>query len=129
MMWRSQGSLRSGGRSRALATLLALAFAVLVAVSVAGCSMFNKEEDYVPEDPADKLYNEGLFLLNNKEDYEGAAQKFDAVDLHTPYSDGARKALLMSAYSYYQAKKYDACINAAKRCVTMHPGSADAAYA
>src|ERR1700693_557175 len=125
MMWRSQGSLRSGGRSRAAATLLALVFAV----SVAGCSIFNKEEDYVPEDPADKLYNEGLFLLNNKQDFEGAAKKFDEVDRQNPYSDWARKALLMSAFSYYQAQKYDDCINAAKRYVALHPGSTDAAYA
>src|ERR1700688_2268864 len=125
MMWRSQGSLRSGGRSRALATLLALVFAV----SVAGCSLFNQEEDYVPEDPADKLYNEGLFLLNNKQDSEAAAKKFDEVDRQNPYSDWARKALLMSAYSYYQAKEYTDCINSAQRYVTLHPGSPDAAYA
>ena len=67
--------------------------------------MFNKEEDYVPEDPADKLYNEGLFLLNNKQDYEAAAKKFDEVDRQNPYSDWARKALLMSAFSYYQARE------------------------
>ena len=97
--------------------------------AVAGCTAFNKEEDYVPEDPADKLYNEGLFLLNNKGDYEGAAKKFDEVDRQNPYSDWARKALLMSAFSYYQAQKYEDCINAAKRYVTLHPGSPDAAYA
>ena len=97
--------------------------------AVAGCSVFNKEDDYVPEDPADKLYNEGLFLLNNKQDYEGAAKKFDEVDRQNPYSDWARKALLMSAFSYYQAQKYEDCINAAKRYVTLHPGSPDAAYA
>jgi outer membrane protein assembly factor BamD len=109
-----------------LAGLLALTF---VSAPVMGCSVFNKEDDYVSEDPADKLYNEGLFLLNNKQDYEGAAKKFDEVDRQNPYSDWARKALLMSAYSYYQAQKYDDCINAAKRYVTLHPGNPDAAYA
>ena len=64
-----------------------------------GCSVFNKDDDYVPDDPADKLYNQGLFLLNKKQDYEGAAKKFDEVDRQNPYSDWARKALLMSAYS------------------------------
>ncbi|MGA9321576.1 MAG: outer membrane protein assembly factor BamD [Xanthobacteraceae bacterium] len=123
-MWRSQGSLGSGRWPRVLATLLALMFAVLLA----GC-LFNKDDDYVPEDPADKLYNEGLFLLNNKQDYAGAAKKFDEVDRQNPYSDWARKALLMSAFSYYQAQKYDDCVNAAKRYVTLHPGSPDAAYA
>jgi outer membrane protein assembly factor BamD len=124
MMWRSQGSLGSGRWPRVLATLLALMSAVLLA----GC-LFNKDDDYVPEDPADKLYNEGLFLLNSKQNYADAAKKFDEVDRQNPYSDWARKALLMSAFSYYQAQKYDDCINAAKRYVTLHPGSPDAAYA
>jgi outer membrane protein assembly factor BamD len=70
MMWRWQGLARSGGGSRALAALLMI---LCLGAAVAGCSAFNKEEDYVPEDPADKLYNEGLFLLNNKQDYEAAA--------------------------------------------------------
>ena len=96
---------------------------------LAGCSLFNKDDDYVPDDPADKLYNEGLFLLNSKQDYKEAAKKFDEVDRQNPYSDWARKALLMSAYSYYQAEQYDDCVNSAKRYVTLHPASPDAAYA
>ena len=48
---------------------------VFVAAPIMGCSLFNKEEDYVPEDPADKLYNEGLFLLNNKQDYDGRGEE------------------------------------------------------
>ena len=130
MMVRVAGSQRSGQRSRALAGILALVLlAVPLALPLMGCSMFNKDDEYVPDDAADKLYNEGLFLLNNKEDYEGAAKKFDEVDRQNPYSDWARKALLMSAFSYYQAKKYDECINSAKRYVALHPGSPDAAYA
>ena len=106
-----------------------LALALVAAPLVGGCSYFNKDEDYVSDDPADKLYNEGLFLLNNKQDYKEAAKKFDEVDRQNPYSDWARKALLMSAYSYYQAQEYTDCINSAQRYVTLHPGSPDAAYA
>ncbi|HXX04471.1 MAG TPA: outer membrane protein assembly factor BamD [Xanthobacteraceae bacterium] len=126
MMWRLQGSWRSGVRLRALAGVLALFF---FAAPIMGCSVFNKDEDLVPEEAADKVYNEGLYLLNNKQEYADAAKKFDQVDRQNPYSDWARKALLMSAYAYYQAQKYDDCINAAKRFVTLHPGSPDAAYA
>jgi len=121
-MVRVQGSPRSGRRLRALAGLLALAL-------TAGCSIFHKDEDYVPDAPADRLYNEGLFLLNNKQDYKEAAKKFDEVDRQNPYSEWARKALLMSAYSYYQAKEYTDCLSSAQRYVTLHPGSPDAAYA
>src|SRR5579862_8337101 len=126
MMLRVRGSQRSGTAQPPVAGVVALA---LLLAPLMGCSLFQKNDDYVPEDPADKLYNEGLFLLNSKQDYAGAAKKFDEVDRQNPYSDWARKALLMSAFSYYQAQKYDDCVNAAKRYVTLHPGSPDAAYA
>jgi outer membrane protein assembly factor BamD len=126
MMLRVRGSARPGHRLRVLAGYLALA---LVVAPLLGCSLFNKDEDYVPDDPADKLYNEGLFLLNDKQDYKEAAKKFDEVDRENPYSDWARKALLMSAYAYYQADEYTDCINSAERYVALHPGSPDAAYA
>jgi len=94
-----------------------------------GCSLFNKKDDYIPDTPADRLYNEGLFLLNDKQDYKEAAKKFDQVDRENPYSDWARKALLMSAYANYESGQYEDCINAAKRYITLHPASSDAAYA
>jgi outer membrane protein assembly factor BamD len=102
----------------------------LVTAPLMGCSFFkDKSGDYIPDDPPDMLYNEGLFLLNHNGDYKGAAKKFDEVDRQDPYSDWARKALLMSAYANYQAELYDECINSAKRYITLHPASPDAAYA
>jgi outer membrane protein assembly factor BamD len=127
MKSRLRGSWWSGCRLRSVAGLLVLAF--LAAPVMGGCSVFSKEEDYVPEEPADRLYNQGLYLLNNKQEYENAAKKFDEVDRQNPYSEWARKALIMSAYSYYQGQKYEDCINASKRYVTLHPGSSDSAYA
>ena len=90
--------------------------------------MFNKDET-APEEPADKLYNEGLFLMNDKKDPKSASKKFEEVDRQHPYSDWARKSLLMSAYAFYNAGDFDSCIGAATRYVTLHPGSPDAAYA
>ncbi|HEY2243568.1 MAG: outer membrane protein assembly factor BamD [Xanthobacteraceae bacterium] len=115
-------------RARAAWLAAALIFIPLT-LPLMGCSLFNKDDDYVAENPADSLYNQGLFLLNTKQDYKEAAKKFDEVDRENPYSEWARKALLMSAYAYYQAELYDDCINSAKRYVTLHPGSPDAAYA
>jgi len=110
--------------------LAATLICVPLALALAGCSsLFNKDDDYIPESPADSLYNQALFLLNTKQDYKAAAKKFDEVDRENPYSEWARKALLMSAYAYYQAEMYDDCVNSAKRYVALHPGSPDAAYA
>jgi outer membrane protein assembly factor BamD len=106
----------------------AFAFALIaVMVPLAACAQ--KDQVNIPDDPADKLYNEGLFLLNNRYEYKDAAKKFEEVDRQHPYSDWARKALIMQAYAYYEAKEYDDSINAATRYVTLHPGSPDAAYA
>jgi len=117
-----KGLERSG---RVLACVAAL---VLAGVTLSGCSLFDKDV-ILPDEPADKLYNEGLYLLNNKKNPKEAAKKFEEVDRQHPYSEWARKALIMSAYAYYESGSYDDCINSARRYVTLHPGSPDAAYA
>jgi outer membrane protein assembly factor BamD len=108
---------------------------ILLAIPLSGCGTgalwdkFMAKDDTFVDEPADKLYNEGLYLMNEKKDPKAASKKFEEVDREHPYSDWARKSLLMSAYSYYQAGDYDSCIGSATRYVTLHPGSADAAYA
>jgi outer membrane protein assembly factor BamD len=125
MNWRWVTIRGFAGGAGALTRLAAVA---LMAIALGACSLFDKDV-VVPDEPADKLYNEGLFLLNNKKDYKGAAKKFEEVDRQHPYSEWARKSLIMSAFAYYEAGAYDDCINSARRYVTLHPGSPDAAYA
>jgi outer membrane protein assembly factor BamD len=116
---------RRASRRTPLAQLLALA---LLVVPLAGCSLFNKDE-IGPDEPAEKLYNEGVFLLNQKSEFKTAAKKFEEVERQHPYSDWARKSLILTAYARYEAREYDDAITAARRYVTLHPGSPDAAYA
>jgi outer membrane protein assembly factor BamD len=104
----------------------------LLAPLLIGCDTLtslwgSKEEQF--EEPADKLYNEGLYLLNNKRDLKTAAKRFEEVDRQHPYSDWARRSLIMSAYTYYQAGMYEESIGASRRYIQLHPGSPDAAYA
>jgi outer membrane protein assembly factor BamD len=113
---------------------LAASLAVL-AIPLSGCGTgslwdkFTAKDDTFVDEPAEKLYNEGLFLMNDKHDMKAASKKFEEVDRQHPYSDWARKSTLMSAYAFYNAGDYDSCIGAATRYVTLHPGSPDAAYA
>jgi len=118
---------RSGGRRFGRAAAM-----MLVALSLGACSsfdFFSKKDDMPPDEPADRLYNEGLFQLNAKKNAREAAKKFEEVDRQHPYSEWARKSLIMSAYAYYEQGAYDECVTAAKRYITLHPGSPDAAYA
>jgi outer membrane protein assembly factor BamD len=97
-------------------------------VALSGCGLWNKD-DIVPDEPAEKLYNEGVYLLNQRQDWKAAAKKFQEVERQHPYSEWARKALIMAAYANYEARDFDESITAARRYVTLHPGSPDAAYA
>src|SRR4029078_11697277 len=115
---------------------LRLAAGLLVlAVPLSGCGTgalwdkFMAKDDTFVEEPADKLYNEGLYIMNQRKDRKSASKKVEEVDRQHPYSDYARKSLLMSAYAFYNAGDYDSCIGSATRYVTLHPGSPDAAYA
>jgi outer membrane protein assembly factor BamD len=121
--------LRDRIRSAAAGIHFGLA-ALFLAAPLAGCAnIFGDEKQaLLPDEPADKLYNEGLTLLNRKE-FADAAKKFEEVDRQHPYSEWARKSLLMSAYTYYEIGKHEETIQAARRYVALHPGSPDAAYA
>ncbi|WP_163268102.1 outer membrane protein assembly factor BamD [Chelativorans alearense] len=94
----------------------------------------NAEKDldlstYVEQtEPADALYNQGLANLNSGRMKEAIA-KFEAVDRQHPYSEYARKALLMSTFANYRQGQYPEAINNGKRYVTLYPTSEDAAYA
>ncbi|MGD9914844.1 MAG: outer membrane protein assembly factor BamD [Rhizobiaceae bacterium] len=79
-------------------------------------------------DPADVLYNQGLANLEGGRMKEASA-KFDAVDRQHPYSEFARKAMVMGAFTNYRQGKYDEAINAGKRYVALYPSSEDAPYA
>jgi outer membrane protein assembly factor BamD len=105
---------------------------VLAGVLLAGCSSFklfgDDTQKIIPEEPADKLYNQGVAALNRGE-YSDANKKFEEVDRQHPYSELARKSLLMSAFTNYRLGKYEEAIASAKRYVALHPGSPDVAYA
>jgi outer membrane protein assembly factor BamD len=80
------------------------------------------------DDPADQLYNQGLANLNAGRMKEATA-KFEAIDKEHPYSEYARKGLLMSAFTNYRQGKYSEAINSAKRYIALYPSTDDAAYA
>src|SRR5436190_14365223 len=127
MQWRNTPSMTPFGRAFAR-LLLVCALAVPAGACSSFTNLFNKDEVGADE-PPEKLYNEGVFLLDRRQDYKDAAKKFSEVERQHPYSEWARKALLMTAYANYEAKEYDESVSAARRYVTLHPGSADAAYA
>ncbi|WP_455273388.1 outer membrane protein assembly factor BamD [Rhizobium herbae] len=79
-------------------------------------------------DPPEVLYNQGLANLNAGKTTE-AARKFDAIDQQHPFSEYARKALVMRSFVNYRNGQYQDAINGASRYLNLYPESEDAAYA
>jgi outer membrane protein assembly factor BamD len=119
-------------RASLISRLPVLALPVILAPLALSACMTEKDLDlstYVEEtDPADELYNQGLANLNAGRMNE-AIKKFDAVDRQHPYSEFARKSLVMSAFANYRQGNYEDSISGAKRYLNLYPTSPDAAYA
>ena len=113
------------------AALLALSL-ISAPLLLSACMSSEKDIDlstYVDQtEPADVLYNQGLANLNAGRLKE-ASRKFDAVDRQHPYSEYARKSMVMGAFANYRQGNYEDAVNAAKRYLALYPSSPDAAYA
>jgi outer membrane protein assembly factor BamD len=110
---------------RRSATLAALAAVVFTA----GCATNRKKGDipYVARD-VDTLYSAAKDRLDRNQ-YQLAAVLFDEVERQHPYSGWARRAQLMSAFSYYMGRDYNKSIESSQRFLSIHPGNKDAPYA
>ena len=100
-------------------------------LAVAGCGKnkdkMKAEHSYVARD-VETLYTLALDMLD-KRMFREAAAVFDEVERQHPYSIWARRAQLMSAYSYYASSQYPEAILASQRFLSLHPGNKNAPYA
>jgi outer membrane protein assembly factor BamD len=123
--YRNAASKKQGRRIGLIAVALALPLVISACAS-------DKDVDlasYVDTiEPADTLYNQGLANLDAGRLTE-ASRKFEAIDRQHPYSEYARRSMVMGAFTNYRQGKYEEAITAGKRYVSMYPTSEDAAYA
>ena len=113
--------------NRSTYRIASMAGLLVAGMSLSACA--SKEfGELVEVQPADSLYNEGLADLNAG-DMDGAQESFASLDSQHPYSTLARQGVLLTAYAAYKQGDYDTAIASARRFVTLHPNSEDAAYA
>jgi outer membrane protein assembly factor BamD len=110
--------------SRALVIVLALA------VAVGGCSVFKKKKPILAyeERPVDVLYNAGATRMDHRQ-WSDAVNYFREVERQHPYSEWARRSILMTAYAHYQANDYAEAISDADQFISLYPGNASTPYA
>ena len=107
-----------------------LVAAVLSVGLLAGCGGRGGD---VPESlenfTAEEIYKRGEYELENSSKPKDAVKYFTEVERLYPYSDWAKRALIMQAYSYHRARDYEEARGAAQRFIDTYPGDQDAAYA
>lgn len=116
----------AGTRVKRVAAL-ALGAALLSSLLVlSGCQQ--TKEDDAPDIPAGELYNQALKLMSEGK-LRAASERFTLVEKQDPYTEWARKALIMETFTKYRLGKFDDAIESGKRYVSLYPSSPDAAYA
>lgn len=110
-----------------LVVLATAAGAMLLTAGCGGKGGKNRDTAYVARD-VDTLYLAAKDRLDRGRAKEAAAL-FDEVERQHPYSPWARRAQLMSAFSYYVDRDYTKAIASAQRFLSIHPGNKDAPYA
>ena len=115
-----------------------LIVALLVSASVAACggarnlpttgSIFNPKTVPLETYSAEQIFERGEFELERKQPSE-AAFFFGEIERLYPYSDWAKRALIMQAFAHHRDKDYPNSRSSAQRFIDFYPDDDDAAYA
>ena len=118
--------------ARARTTANILGALALVALTSA-CGMLGGGSDPSRENmesfTAAQIYQRGEYELENNNSPRTAVRYFSEVERLYPYSEWAKRALIMQAYSYHKGRNYESARGAAQRFIDTYPGDQDAAYA
>jgi outer membrane protein assembly factor BamD len=102
--------------------------AVFLSATLVACASGPDESVTYVERPAETIYAEAFESMDQHQ-YTMAAAQYDEVERQHPYSEWARRSMLMAAFANYQANNYEEAISDSQRFIALHPGNRNAAYA
>jgi len=105
--------------------------AVLLAGSLSACSggFGGNNEPQLENYPPEQIYQLGEYELENERKPDDAIRYFSEVERLYPYSEWAKRALIMQAFAYHKAGEYEEARTAAQRYLDSYPTDEDAPYA
>lgn len=115
------------GKSRLLAPAL-LGVLLMVPAGCARLGFGGETEIAIESRSAEELFLAAEFDLEEGRPLR-AARMFDEVERLYPYSEWAKRAMMMSAFAYYDASRFEDSRAAAERYLDFFPADQDAAYA
>lgn len=109
--------------------LIRIAATLAIATALAGCSLFNGDDDVaLDETPPGDIFEMGEAQLADGDAIQ-AAQTFNEIERLYPFSQLAKRAIIMSAFSSYTAGDVSNARSSARRYLDLYPSDKDAAYA
>ncbi len=78
---------------------------------------------------AEEIYKRGEMILDGEGKPKDAILYFTEVERLYPYTEWAKRGLIMQAYTLHKTGKYEEARIAAQRYLDFYPGEEDAAYA
>ncbi|MEM8632338.1 MAG: outer membrane protein assembly factor BamD [Pseudomonadota bacterium] len=97
-------------------------------VGLAACGGGGDEVLRLENTPPQDIYAQAEFELS-RNNADRAANLFGEVERLYPYSDWAKRALIMQAFAYHQDGDYENSRATAQRYIDFYPADEDAAYA
>jgi outer membrane protein assembly factor BamD len=101
----------------------------LIMVALTACSPPASKTVPIENLTAEQIYKQGELALDGKNDAKAALVYFQDVERLYPYTEWAKRALIMQAFSLHKTKNYEESRAAAQRYVDFYPAGEDVAYA
>jgi outer membrane protein assembly factor BamD len=109
--------------------LIRIVAALGISVMLAGCSMFDSKEEVTLDDtPPGEIFQLGEAQLADGKAIQ-AAKTFNEIERLYPFSQLAKRAIIMSAFSSYSAGDVGNARASARRYLDLYPSDQDAPYA
>jgi outer membrane protein assembly factor BamD len=102
--------------------------AACVVLLLAGCAP-GKQERPLESYTAEEIFTMGELELETARRPDDAITYFQEIERIYPYTEYAKRALIMQAFALHKAKKYPEARDAAQRYLDFYPGDEDAPYA
>ena len=102
--------------------------AMILVVLVAGCGGRMQKEP-IEAKTAEEIFKLGELELETGKRPKDALVYFQEVERLYPYTEYAKRALIMQAFTHHKAKEYPEARDAAQRFLDFYPGDEDAPYA
>lgn len=102
---------------------------VLLVSTLAACGGRSSDQLDLENLTPEQIYKQGEVQLETSRRPADAIKYFQEIERLYPYSEWAKRSVIMQAYSQHKAKEYEESRSTAQRFLDTYPGDEDAPYA